>query len=62
MPNVFQSVTSNNQRGGMDVDGLGDGANNYTMDGTNNDDFSTSEPSFRASIDAIQEFKVYSGT
>jgi hypothetical protein len=62
VPGVYQSVTSNNQRGGMNVSGNGDGANNYTLDGINDNDFSISEPAFRPSVDAIQEFKVNTGT
>jgi hypothetical protein len=62
VPGVYPSVTSNNQRGGMNVAGNGDGANNYTLDGINDNDFSISEPSFRPSVDAIQEFKVNTGT
>jgi hypothetical protein len=42
--------------------GQTDGANYYTYDGINNVDFSIGEPSFRPSIDTIEEFKVYTGT
>lgn len=62
VPGVNQDPTSNGVRGGMDIMGQSDGANYYTYDGINNVDFSIGEPSFRPSIDSIEEFKVYTGT
>jgi hypothetical protein len=50
------------QRGGLNVSGQQENANYYTLDGIMDVGTSRNAPSFRPSIDAIQEFKVLSGT
>ncbi len=62
VPDVVPTVTSNSARGGMNVAGFGDASNFYTVDGITDVDYNVNEPAFRPSIDAIQEFKVYTGT
>jgi Carboxypeptidase regulatory-like domain/TonB-dependent Receptor Plug Domain len=50
------------QRGGLSVGGQQENSNYYTLDGIMDVGTSRNAPSFRPSIDAIQEFKVLSGT
>ena len=48
-------------RGGFNVAGSSEVANNFTLNGFNNNNQDVSAPVFRPSIDAIQEFKVLTG-
>ncbi len=48
-------------RGGFNVAGSSEVANNFTLNGFNNNNQDVSAPVFRPSIDAIQEFKVLNG-
>jgi len=48
-------------RGGFNVAGASEVANNFTLNGFNNNNQNVSAPNFRPSIDAIQEFKVLTG-
>jgi hypothetical protein len=49
-------------RGGMNINGAPETANDFTVNGTFNVDLGTNQNSFRPSVDTIQEFKVLSGT
>jgi Carboxypeptidase regulatory-like domain len=49
-------------RGGFNVAGSSEVSNNFTLNGIDNNDTGINGPSFRPSIDAIQEFKLLSGT
>lgn len=49
-------------RGGFNVAGASELANNFTLDGFDNNNGLLSAPSYRPSVDAIQEFKVLTGT
>src|SRR5499426_37299 len=49
-------------RGGFNVAGSSEVSNNFTLNGIDNNDTAINGPSFRPSIDAIQEFKLLSGT
>jgi len=51
-----------NFRGGFNVGGVSELANNFTLDGFDNNNGLLSAPSFRPSVDAIQEFKVLTGS
>lgn len=48
-------------RGGFNVAGASEVANNFTLNGFNNNNQDVSAPNFRPSLDAIQEFKVLTG-
>jgi hypothetical protein len=48
-------------RGGFNVAGASEVANNFTLNGFNNNNQDVSAPSFRPSLDVIQEFKVLTG-
>ncbi len=48
-------------RGGFNVAGSSEVSNNFTLNGIDNNDTGINGPSFRPSIDAIQEFKMLSG-
>ncbi|MGH9938980.1 MAG: carboxypeptidase regulatory-like domain-containing protein [Blastocatellia bacterium] len=48
-------------RGGFNVAGSSEVSNNFTLNGIDNNDTGINGPSFRPSIDAIQEFKLLSG-
>jgi hypothetical protein len=48
-------------RGGFNVAGAPENANNFTLDGFDNNNEQLGNPSFRPSVDAIQEFKVLTG-
>jgi hypothetical protein len=64
VPGVTPPVTGSGLsfRGGFNVAGQLETSNYATLDGFNNMDSGVSAPSVRPSIDAIQEFKLYSGT
>ena len=49
-------------RGGFNVGGASELANNFTLDGYDNNNGLLSAPSFRPSVDSIQEFKVLTGS
>src|SRR5213593_588194 len=49
-------------RGGFNVGGASELANNFTLDGFDNNNGLLSAPSFRPSVDSIQEFKVLTGS
>jgi len=49
-------------RGGFNVGGTSELANNFTLDGYDNNNGLLSAPSFRPSVDSIQEFKVLTGS
>src|SRR5262245_6176387 len=48
-------------RGGFNIAGSSEVSNNFTLNGIDNNDTGINGPSFRPSIDAIQEFKMLSG-
>lgn len=48
-------------RGGFNVAGSSEVSNNFTLNGIDNNDTGINGPSFRPSIDAIQEFKLLTG-
>jgi hypothetical protein len=48
-------------RGGFNVAGASELANNFTLNGFNNNNQDVSGPNFRPSLDVIQEFKVLTG-
>jgi hypothetical protein len=48
-------------RGGFNVAGSSEVANNFTLNGFNNNNQDVSAPVFRPSVDAIQEFRVLTG-
>jgi hypothetical protein len=60
-PGVNLSTGGNSDRGGMIISGQPETANNWVVDGINDIDYSTAAPGYRPSVDAIQEFKVYTG-
>lgn len=49
-------------RGGMNIAGVSEIANSYTLDGVENMDAASNQPAHRPSVDTIQEFKVLTGT
>ncbi len=49
-------------RGGFNVAGASELNNNFTLNGLENNDQLLSAPAFRPSVDAIQEFKILTGT
>ena len=51
----------NGWRGGFNVAGAPENTNNFTLDGFDNNNEQLGNPSFRPSVDAIQEFKVLTG-
>jgi hypothetical protein len=63
VPGVSPPVqgSSNSSRGGINIAGSGETANNFTLNGMDNNDTTVSAPLFRPSIDAIQEFNVLTG-
>src|SRR4029079_12993954 len=50
------------QRGGFSVAGNRQAANNFLIDGIDNNDISINIASVKPSVDQIQEFKIQSGT
>lgn len=63
-PNVFAPAQGSSLgfRGGLNVAGNSEVANNYTMDGIDNNDETTNQPLHRPILDAVREFKVVTGT
>lgn len=63
-PNVFAPAQGSQLgfRGGLNVAGNSEVANNYTMDGIDNNDETTNQPLHRPILDAVREFKVVTGT
>src|SRR5262249_24406666 len=63
-PNVFAPAqgTFLGSRGGFNVAGDSDIANNFLLDGTDNNSEALAGPTHRPSIDAIKEFRVMTGT
>ncbi|MGH9752433.1 MAG: carboxypeptidase regulatory-like domain-containing protein [Blastocatellia bacterium] len=63
-PNVFAPAQNSTLgfRGGFNVAGNSEIANNYLLDGIDNNDETTNQPSHRPILDAVREFKVLTGT
>src|SRR5262249_36735390 len=63
-PNVFAPAQNSTVgfRGGFNVAGNSEIANNYLLDGIDNNDETTNQPSHRPILDAVREFKVLTGT
>ena len=63
-PNVFAPAQNSTLgfRGGINVAGNSEIANNYLLDGIDNNDETTNQPSHRPILDAVREFKVLTGT
>jgi len=63
-PNVFAPAQNSTLgfRGGFNVSGNSEIANNYILDGVDNNDETTNQPSHRPILDGVREFKVLTGT
>jgi hypothetical protein len=63
VPNVFPPTQNSSLgfRGGFNVSGHREVENNYVLDGVDNSDQATMQPTSRPSVDGIQEFKVLTG-
>jgi hypothetical protein len=63
-PNVFAPAQGSTVgfRGGFNVAGNSEVANNYMMDGIDNNDETTNQPLAQPILDAVQEFRVLTGT
>lgn len=63
-PNVFAPAQGSTLgfRGGLNVAGNSEVANNYTLDGVDNNDETTNQPLHRPILDAVSEFRVVTGT
>ncbi len=63
-PNVFAPAQGSNLgfRGGFNVAGNSEIANNFIKDGIDNNDETTNQPLHRPILDAVREFKVLTGT
>src|SRR6058998_289218 len=63
-PNVFVTAQGSNLgfRGGLNVAGNSEVANQYLLDGIDNNDETTNQPLHRPILDAVREFKVLTGT
>jgi hypothetical protein len=63
-PNVFAPAQGSTLgfRGGFNVAGNSEIANNYLKDGIDNNDETTNQPLHRPILDAVREFKVLTGT
>jgi hypothetical protein len=63
-PNVFAPAQNSTLgfRGGFNVAGNSEIANNYIKDGIDNNDETTNQPLQRPILDAVREFKVLTGT
>jgi hypothetical protein len=63
-PNVFAPAQNSTLgfRGGFNVAGNSEIANNYIKDGIDNNDETTNQPLHRPILDAVREFKVLTGT
>ena len=63
-PNVFLPAQGSTLgfRGGLNIAGNSEVANNYILDGIDNNDETTNQPLHRPVLDAVREFKVLTGT
>jgi hypothetical protein len=63
-PNVFAPAQGSNLgfRGGFNVAGNSEIANQYLLDGIDNNDETTNQPLHRPILDAVREFRVLTGT
>ena len=63
-PNVFISASGSNLgfRGGLNVAGNSEVANQYLLDGIDNNDETTNQPLHHPILDAVREFKILTGT
>src|SRR5262245_23046247 len=63
-PNVFAPAQNSTLgfRGGFNVSGNSEIANNYIHDGIDNNDETTNQPSHRPILDGVREFRVLTGT
>ncbi len=63
-PNVFATAQGSNLgfRGGLNVAGNSEIANQYLLDGVDNNDETTNQPLHRPILDAVREFKILTGT
>lgn len=63
VPNVFPPISGSSLsfRGGFNVAGQAEVDNNYILDGIDNSDEATMQPTVSPSIDGIKEFKLLSG-
>jgi hypothetical protein len=63
-PNVFAPAQNSTLgfRGGFNVSGNSEIANNYMLDGIDNNDETTNQPSHRPILDGVREFRVLTGT
>lgn len=64
VPNVFNPAQGSTlaARGGFNVAGNAETTNNFLLDGTDNNDRTTGQPSVRPSVDGIREFRILTGT
>lgn len=62
-PNVSPTTSGDSlaNRGGFVVAGISSANNNYLLDGSDDNDWTTGQPTVRPSLDAIQEFKIITG-
>lgn len=62
-PNVSPTTSGDSlaNRGGFIVAGITSANNNYLLDGSDDNDWTTGQPSVRPSEDAIQEFRIITG-
>src|SRR5437763_17062166 len=63
-PNVFATAQGSNLgfRGGLNVAGNSEIANQYILAGVDNNDETTNQPLHRPILDAVREFKILTGT
>jgi hypothetical protein len=64
VPNVFNPPQGSTlgERGGFNVAGNPEVTNNFLLDGTDNNDRTTGQPSVRPSVDGIREFRILTGS
>jgi len=62
-PNVSPTTSGDSlaNRGGFVVAGITSANNNYLLDGSDDNDWTTGQPTVRPSLDAIQEFRILTG-
>jgi hypothetical protein len=62
-PNVSPTPAGDSlaNRGGFVVAGIPSSNNNYLLDGSDDNDWTTGQPTVRPSLDAIQEFRILTG-
>jgi hypothetical protein len=62
-PNVSPTPAGDSlaNRGGFVVAGIPSANNNYLLDGSDDNDWTTGQPTVRPSLDAIQEFRILTG-